>query len=146
MEKNNPFENKPKIVIPEIQEAITEGKNDIELMENSLKESLMDLKELIELIEMDVGYLEHMKDNNEFVEEYKNETGVEPSIKKYDDEEIAKIKSEIEKGRADIKEIHGLMTTLTLQKIATEDYVEQFQKLEESFKALISKIDSNQAN
>lgn len=142
----DPSRNTPKIGNSEIQAAISEGERDIKEAENLLKESLEDLKQAIDLLEMDAAYLEHMQGNNEFIEEYKNDIGAELSLRKYDDDEISKIKLNVERAKLDIKNIHEFMTTLTLDKIATEEYVEEFKKLEESFKAVLLRVDPGQQN
>lgn len=146
MEQNTPLENNRKIGNPEIQAAINQGEKDVQEIENLLKESLQDLKEVIDTLDTDIAYLEHMRGNNEFIEEYKSETGSEPSIKKYGEEEITKVASDIEQGKKTIAEINDFMTTLTLNKIETEDYVEEFKKLEESFRTLVLRIDPTQIN
>lgn len=135
-----------KIEHPELQKPIMEGVRDLELIEGELQMYLAELKDEIGQVEMDVGLVEHMEGNNEHAKEYLADTGKSAPINTYSEDDIEEAKGRIERSMSKIKKIHEDMTSLALNKIHTEDYIEEFEKLETAFRALVSRIEPEQTN
>lgn len=132
--------SKPKIVVEEIQDEIKSLEKDSKEIQKDLDEALEGLKLFIENLEADIGYLDHMQSGNEFAKEYREEMGKEPSSKIYSEEEMDKIRSDIDKSKAMINKIHDYMNDLTLMKVDIGISKEIFEKLEDIYNHLVFKF------
>ena len=137
---------KSKIEVPEIRQEIQEGERIAQEIQEYIDSHLEDLKFHIEQLEFATGYLDHMKSNNEFREEYKAEMGTESRLREYSQQEIQDIENNIKETKALIADIHEKMHEATLLKIDYSASNEVFEKLEKLFNELITRIPPEQEN
>ncbi len=137
-----------KITDIEIDSEIHENNERIKESEKALKEGIEVLRDEIRFLEDDVAYFTHMENFNEtadILNEMAQELG-KGAVKKYPDEEIAKVKAYIENARKTVDELGGLIAELTLQKVQIGYYTEEFEKLNEKFRTSLLKINKENLN
>ena len=87
-----------------------------------------------------------MNSENDFAEEYRESVGKEVTLKTYSEEEMNKIRSDIEDSKAMIDKIHGYMNDLTFMKVELGAHKEIFQKLEDIYNHLVFRLPKEDQN
>jgi hypothetical protein len=137
-----------KITNLEIDKNILENQDSIKETEISLKEGIEVLKDEIRLMQNDIDYLNYLESSNETADslnEMAEELGKD-KLRKHSDEEINKIKVNIQNAQKSIDEIGRLIMELTLQKVELSHYIEEFEKLNEQFRINLLKINKENLN
>jgi chromosome segregation ATPase len=136
---------KPRIADSEIAKAINESNESIIYTEATLKEGLDVVREMIEELSADIGYLEHMEREKEFLDLQEEVIGKRENPK-YSQEEIAKIKQKIEGANKEISEFQAKLDELLSQKIFFEEIREDFEKLQTEFRDTLLRVDNIRLN
>lgn len=138
-------DEKPRLEDSEIQREVKDLDKTIEETKVTIEDSFEHLKEMIYDLDMRTAYLQHLENDRSIAELQKEIMGTEGKPK-YTPEDVAQVKKEIEEIEREIKDFQGLMDTLTLQNIEFEAIKDEFTKLQEEFKAILTKIDNVQLN
>ncbi len=131
------MEKAQKINELEIQQSINENTEHLKEIEEMLKDEISLFKKGLELLEMNSDYLWHMNNDNEMTDilnKDAEEFGHKQEKKKYSEEQINKVNTEIEKMKKEVNEINSYIAELTLNKIQISHYIEEFEKLNERFR------------
>ncbi len=135
---------------PQLDKDIADLQKHVKENEILQNEAFVLLKEGFDFLQDDIDYLKHITDSNDmadFLNEMHREEGYEkPAIKKYSEDHILEIKEKIDKIKKEIKEINDSITNLTIDSIEKEKYVDMFNKMQETFKYILTRIDPQELN
>ena len=142
----NPGENKrPRLENSDIQREIKDIDKSVQETKQTIEESLSHLREMIDELEMNTAYLQHLENDRSLAELEKEIMGTEGKSK-YSPEDMAKVKKEIEDAEREVREFQGLIDVLTLQNIEFEALNDEFRKLQDELNAVILLVDKAQLN
>lgn len=136
---------KPKIFDPEIQKQIRDNEKSVEEQKLLIQEAMVSIKEGIEILDSETGYLEHMESEKDFTTFEKEIMGIE-SAPKYSTEQIEKSKLEIEKIKSDIGKLRSQIDEMTLQNIHLDAINDEWKELQQKFNEILLRVDNARQN
>lgn len=145
MENFKEEDAKPRIVDSEISKAINESNESVLETEATLKLGLEVVREMIEELGADIGYLEHMEREKDFLNLQEEVLGKRDNPK-YSQEEIVELKQKIEETKREISEFQAKLDELLSQKIFFEEIREDFEKLQAEFRDTLLRMDNIRLN
>jgi len=145
MENFKEEDAKPRIADSEISKAINESNESVLETEATLKLGLEVVREMIEELDADIGYLEHMEREKDFLNLQEEVMGKRDNAK-YSQEEIVELKQKIEETKRAISEFQAKLDELLSQKIFFEEIREDFEKLQAEFRDTLLRVDNMRLN
>lgn len=128
--EQNPEKNKNILQNPEIQDAIQKSLKNIIIIRELSDDSLKDLDD----------FIQHLEDQQNYIQTIKEV--IDGGFSTFNQEDIEKIRDEINKTKNEIVKINTDISKLILYKSVLDTQIEEFKTLENKFKYILLKIDS----
>ena len=136
---------KPKIYDTEIQKNIEINKDLTREGESLIEEAFNLIRETIDLLDAETGYLEHMEGDKEYIMLEKDIVG-ETRAPKYSDEQMRESKDKIETYKKEIGELKLDIDQIILNNIHLDVINDRWNKIQNDYNNILLRIDKTQLN